>query len=79
MSTGSSMTFTDEGDYVLIATIGNCQIIRNINVTYLDTFKVPNVITVNGDGINDQWIIPNSYSTKQMLMLSFTIKKEKRS
>jgi hypothetical protein len=62
MSTASSMTFTEEGDYVLIATIGNCQITRNISVTHLDTFKVPNVITVNGDGINDQWIIPNSYS-----------------
>ncbi|NNJ90006.1 MAG: gliding motility-associated C-terminal domain-containing protein [Eudoraea sp.] len=64
MSTGSSMTFTEEGDYVLIATIGNCQVIRNVSVTYLDTFKVPNVITVNGDGVNDQWIIPNTYSNK---------------
>ena len=64
MSTGSSMTFTQEGNFVLIATIGNCEIMRNVSVTYLDTFKVPNVITVNGDGVNDQWIIPNSYSNK---------------
>jgi hypothetical protein len=64
MSTGSSMTFTEQGDFVLVATIGNCQVVRNITVSYLDTFKVPNVITVNGDGINDQWIIPNSYSNK---------------
>ncbi|QBA65373.1 gliding motility-associated C-terminal domain-containing protein [Muriicola soli] len=64
MSSGASMTFTTEGDFVLIAAVGNCQVIRNINVTYLDTFKVPNVITVNGDGVNDQWIIPNSYSNK---------------
>ena len=64
MSTASSMTFTQEGNFVLIATIGNCEIMRNVSVTYLDTFKVPNVITVNGDGVNDQWIIPNSYSNK---------------
>lgn len=62
MSATSSVTFTDEGDYMLIATIGNCTVSRPITVEYLDTFKVPNVITINGDGINDQWIIPNSYS-----------------
>lgn len=64
MSTSDSVTFTEEGTYTLIANIDNCEIVRQISVLYLDTFKVPNVITVNGDGINDQWIIPNSYSNK---------------
>ena len=64
MSTSDSVTFTEPGTYTLIANIDNCEILKQVTVSILDTFKVPNVITVNGDGINDQWIIPNSYSNK---------------
>ncbi len=61
----SSMTFTEEGSFTVVATIGNCDVVRTLTVEYLDTFRVPNVVTVNGDGINDLWILPNSYSNKQ--------------
>jgi hypothetical protein len=64
MSTSDSVTITEPGTYTLVASIDNCEIVRQVTVSILDTFKVPNVITVNGDGINDQWIIPNLYSNK---------------
>ena len=64
ISNGASNTFTQEGTYLLIATVGNCEVSKTIDVEYLETFRVPNVISVNGDGINDQWILPNSYSNK---------------
>ncbi len=64
ISTSDSVTFTEPGTYTLVASINNCEVVRQVTVSILDRFKVPNVITVNGDGINDQWIIPNLYSNK---------------
>ncbi|MEO9893529.1 gliding motility-associated C-terminal domain-containing protein [Aurantibacter sp.] len=64
LSNTSTVDIDTEGDYILIANIDNCEITKQFSAEYLDTFKVPNVITPNADGYNDQWILPNSYSNK---------------
>ena len=64
VSSSSSLTVDTEGEYLLIAQIDNCTLTKTVTVAYLETFSVPNVITPNGDGSNDQWVLPNSYSNK---------------
>jgi hypothetical protein len=66
----ATITLTEAGSYTVVAAVGGCQVIRSVTAAYLDTFKVPNVISVNGDGINEQWILPNYYSGKQDVIVT---------
>ncbi|MBW8242600.1 gliding motility-associated C-terminal domain-containing protein [Muricauda oceani] len=62
ISSSSFYDFAEEGEYLLIAYFGTCTVSKVITVTYRDMFAIPNVITTNGDGINDLWVLPNTYS-----------------
>ncbi len=62
ISTDNYYGFQTEGQYLLVASFGTCTVSKVITVSYRDMFAIPNVITANGDGINDLWVLPNTYS-----------------
>jgi P pilus assembly chaperone PapD len=70
VSTQDYFGFQEEGQYLLVAHFGGCTVSRVITVVYRDMFAIPNVITANGDGINDLWILPNTYSRDQEILVT---------
>jgi len=46
-------------NYLLTGLLNNCPDTANLSVNVIDLIKVPSMITPNGDGLNDVWIIEN--------------------
>jgi gliding motility-associated-like protein len=67
IATGNSFFVSEAGTYTIIGTIGDCEFTKTFTVTVVEntSIVVPNVITMNNDGINDFWSLPNEYINKE--------------
>lgn len=64
---GNTFSVSEAGTYTIIGTIGDCEFTKTFTVTVVEntSIVVPNVITINNDGINDFWSIPNEFINKE--------------
>ncbi len=67
VSNSAEVEISAPGTYYLIALVGSCEVAKEILVTEIENkaVAIPNVVTLNGDGINDTWGLPNKYVGKE--------------
>ncbi|WP_396172522.1 gliding motility-associated C-terminal domain-containing protein [Flavobacterium sp.] len=67
VAVGPSYGVSEAGSYLLIAMVGNCEIVKIFNVTIIEnnSIVIPNFVSINNDGRNDLWAIPEKYTNKE--------------
>ncbi|GAA3566483.1 gliding motility-associated C-terminal domain-containing protein [Snuella lapsa] len=77
-ATGASYEASQVGNYKVVVTqtegcVASHEMTFSVSEPYPDVAKIPNVISPNGDGENDTWIIPKAYvngTNTEVLILS---------
>jgi gliding motility-associated-like protein len=63
ISTEALLEITEPGSYSVTATVGECSVTKQFIVVIVENvlIAIPNAITPNNDGVNDQWSLPLKY------------------
>lgn len=67
VAVGPSYGVSQAGSYSLIALVGNCEIVKifHVTITENNSIVIPNFVSINNDGRNDLWAIPEKYTNKE--------------
>jgi len=71
LSTTNELIVNTEGTYNLTYTIGDCEFNQTIEVSQTSDGVIPNVITANGDSINELWELPSAYRSNNVRIIIF--------
>lgn len=67
VAVGPTYGVSAAGSYSVTALVGNCEIVKlfNVTITENNSIVVPNFVSINNDGRNDFWAIPEKYTNKE--------------
>ncbi|WP_228853101.1 Ig-like domain-containing protein [Aegicerativicinus sediminis] len=70
LSSSSTITIDAAGNYLVIGNSNGCEASLLVTVVIKETVIIPNTVSPNGDGFNDQWFLPSSLTNNGSVEIS---------